>query len=503
MKGDKCYMRKEEEQGVLYDMRLAKSNHAALICYLITVTLLSVAYLIEVFKGSKTISYLMMLLLLGYVPSLLAVLFYKKNPTHFMVKHIIPFGYAAFYMAIIFTTDNVLAFVYVIPMLIAITVYNDVRYTLKIGLAVLIVNIIHIYVFYHEGGFEPVEIASAEIQIAAVGVIVAFLCYTAKVSFGMSQSEVDRAEEARKGSEELLGRILRVSSEMTQVIDVVNNRITMLGESIQNTRGAMEEVNGGTSNTAEAVQRQLAETDVIADRVGQVKETSGQIAENMGQTQEAIEAGNGHIGHLVEQVTRTEQTNREVAKELGQLKDYMQQMFSITEMIDQITSQTSLLSLNASIEAARAGEAGRGFAVVASEISGLAAQTKDATVKIEDLIHNVSNEIGTVVDIVEEMIHQVKTQNDAVGETAKSFEKISANAENIERNSRGLTHAVLELDEANQAISESIQTISAISEEVAAHSNTTYTACVDNEKIIEELIQKAERLTGLAEQLNA
>ena len=57
-------------------------------------------------------------------------------------------------------------------------------------------------------------------------------------------------------------------------------------------------------------------------------------------------------------------------------------MQSITQLINDVASQTSLLALNASIEAARAGEAGKGFAVVASEISNLAAKTKEATVNI-------------------------------------------------------------------------------------------------------------------------
>lgn len=493
----------ETGQEFVHNSRLAKSNKAALTCYLITVTVLCVAYFLEVVKGSKTVSYWVMLLLLGYIPSLLAVAFYRKNPTHFMVKHLVPFGYAVFYMAIIFSTDNVLAFVYVAPMLIAITVYNDLKYNLEIGVAVVIVNIIHVITFYGEDGFAPVEIASAEIQIAAMIIIVAFLCYTAKVSDNMSQKEIERAENEKTRSEELLARILRISSEMTVEIELVADRITTLGESIQNTRGAMEEVNGGTNDTAEAVQRQLTQTDVISERVGQVKDTSNQIADNMTETQDAIETGNGHIGYLVKQVAQTEQTNVQVAEELEQLKDYMEQMFTIIEMINQITSQTSLLSLNASIEAARAGEAGRGFAVVASEISGLASQTKEATVKIENLIQNVSDEIGKVVGMIESMIKQVKEQNNAVGETARSFQRISSNAANIERNSKGLSHAVDSLEEANQVISGSIQTISAISEEVAAHTNTTYNACVENEKVIEELIEKAASLTNLAEQLNA
>ena len=60
-----------------------------------------------------------------------------------------------------------------------------------------------------------------------------------------------------------------------------------------------------------------------------------------------------------------------------------------------------------------------------------------------------------------------------------------------------------DLEEANRAISDSIQTISAISEEVTSHTNATYDSCMENEKIIRQLIEMADNLTKMAEQLQA
>ena len=88
-------------------------------------------------------------------------------------------------------------------------------------------------------------------------------------------------------------------------------------------------------------------------------------------------------------------------------------------------------------------------------------------------------------------------------QTARHFEKISTNAEDIQNNSNGLTHAIEDLEEANRAISDSIQTISAISEEVSSHTNATYDSCMENEKIIRQLIEMADNLTKMAEQLQA
>ncbi len=68
----------------------------------------------------------------------------------------------------------------------------------------------------------------------------------------------------------------------------------------------------------------------------------------------------------------------------------------------EISSQTSLLALNASIEAARAGEAGKGFAVVATEIGSLADQTSKAIADIEDIVKEVNNAVSNMSNCLEE-----------------------------------------------------------------------------------------------------
>lgn len=494
---------KDENQEDIEACRLAKANKAVINCHLITVTVLTLAYCLEVFKGAKTAPYLCMLALLGYAPAVTEFFLYRKNQTHFMIKYLVPFGYAAMYMAILFTTDNVLAFVYALPMLIAVTVYNDFRYCAKIGAAVVLVNAAHVVYFYGKDGFEPAEISSAEIQIAVLIIVVLFSCYTASVSNQMSRVEIRRAEEEKERSGRLLEKTLQTSAGMTKVIDAVSGEMAALLESVQGTRTAMDELAGGTQDTADAVQRQMEQTEEITERIGQVEEAAGQIAGSMEKAREAIGAGTGRMEYLVGQVARTEQMSGRMAQELSQLKEDVAQMGSILEMIRGITSQTSLLSLNASIEAARAGEAGRGFSVVASEISGLASQTQDATVNIEKRIQDVSVEIGKVVQIIEEMIGMIGKQNEAVGKTAQSFEEISAHTGAIGSYSGGLLQAVEGLSTANRLITDNVQTVSAVSEEVAAHTNSTYESCVENEKTIGRLTEQADILTGLAKRLNA
>ena len=172
-----------------------------------------------------------------------------------------------------------------------------------------------------------------------------------------------------------------------------------------------------------------------------------------------------------------------------------EKMNSIIEMITGITNQTSLLSLNASIEAARAGDAGRGFAVVAGEISTLANQTKSATVNITELIQNINAELKEVSAAVDMVTESNRSHAVTAKEVLESFEKIAGMTEGIGQQTSAMRNTVTDLETANAGIVESIQTISAITEEVSAHSSETYDACEVNSSMVSEV-------TGIVENLN-
>lgn len=172
-------------------------------------------------------------------------------------------------------------------------------------------------------------------------------------------------------------------------------------------------------------------------------------------------------------------------------------MNSIIVLISDITSQTSLLSLNASIEAARAGDAGRGFAVVAGEISHMASQTSVATDHITEIINNFSNTITEVVRVINHMIDGINGEKDSTANTAKVFGQIKANSSSVHEQLDGLADNILKLKNANDAISDSIQTISAVSEEVSAHSSETLDQENKNSEILKRIDTKMNELMAL------
>ena len=214
----------------------------------------------------------------------------------------------------------------------------------------------------------------------------------------------------------------------------------------------------------------------------------------MEQTLQTLEGGNKDVRALVEMVDASVQNGADVAEKLGTLDKYMEEMHSIVELIGGITSQTSLLALNASIEAARAGDAGKGFAVVASEITGMASQTKEATVKITELIQNVTSAINEVVTVIQQMIDGINQEKESAKNTANSFSSIQENTLSIQSGIQNLTVSTSELKDANQVISDSVQTLSAISEELTAHAHETLEAENKNTDILDTIASKMQEL---------
>lgn len=483
------------------DYELARENTVAMNCHFLVCGIISIAYFVEFLKGDGTLLYVLATIILAMGPVVGEIICYKKQHDTKMIKHFVGIGYAILYTFVMFTTNNHFTFVYVIPMLIAITVYNDFKYSLPIEVGVVIVNVIQLALFFKRGIYTKADMASVEIQFFVIVLICGIQLYVSIVAEKLNQKKLAELKAEHEKIEELLTRIMDTSDKMTQQITESAQKTASLGESMQAMKESMEEVNSGSNDTAEAVQSQLNQTEEIQAMVEQVEKGTENIIDSMNQNKEAIAQGNANVGILVKQAEETVESGKKVTEELSQLDTYMSQMNSILDIINSITSQTSLLALNASIEAARAGEAGRGFAVVASEISQMAQQTKDSTVQISQLIENVSNAIQMVVEVSGSMISMIESQNETTEKTAESFTVIEKNSDNVYGQSNELAAYVTKLADANKKIIDSISTISAISEEVAAHASDTLSATESNNVIVEELAALSGQLETLAQEL--
>ena len=310
-------------------------------------------------------------------------------------------------------------------------------------------------------------------------------------------------DEAGQKTNRMLDEITRISGRLAEGVAVVSDKMTMLSASSEETLASMNEVQSGTQETANSVQTQMIKTEEIQTQIVKVSDASKNISDNAEDTLKAINEGKENINKLIKQVEISQEAGTGAVKEVEELKNSTDKMESIVQMIQSVASQTSMLALNASIEAARAGDAGRGFAVVASSISDLALQTKNATEEISELIGNVTGEMEEVATTIMSLVESNNVQNESAQLTADSFEKIIENARLISTDSESLSGAVDNLELANKKIVDSIQTISAITEEVTAHSQTTLEATGQNQSVVEDVHLLVTEMKENADKLKA
>lgn len=472
----------------------ATVNQQATIMFTLVTCALFIAYLVKFIGGDRTLGQFALLALTDLGPMIATWVMYKLNPESTTIKHIMGIGYGVFYAVCCFTSTNQLVFAYAIPMVLVVTMFNDNKFSTTIAAGVAVVSMAHGIWFASTLGFTPEAIENLEIEAIVMILICVFSVLCNRVTTSMNESKVKSINDASERTNKMLDRVLQVSEEMVDGVNTVSDRMSQLSASSAETLDNMQEVQVGTTESAESIQNQLYKTEEIQTQIDKVSTTSESIKNNVTVTVDACHEGRDNIAKLMKQAGISEQAGAEVMKEVEALKGSTVQMESIVELIKSVASQTSLLALNASIEAARAGEAGRGFAVVATEISNLAGQTQSATGNISELIEGISTTMNDVVTSISSLVESNKIQNESASITNGSFEKIVESIREIRDNSGELGEIVTKLADANHEIVESIQNISAITEEVSAHSTTTCEATKDNEQIVEDVQKIVEHL---------
>ena len=483
---------------------IKRSNISILLGYGLMNFILVICYLLEVLKGSRTISYYIIFCILALLPFLVTVAEYKHNPESEKIKIMLPIGFGIFYCFIIFTTFSPVAYVYSLLIAALLICYGSPRLSALYMSATFLANIVQIVYGFFTNHYTSNDLPNIEIRVASYLLFSLYLIMSANNINTSNDKKLKTMEQDKEQISNMMNQLMAASKQLATSIGIVSEKMNILEASTDHTMASMQEVTQGTTDTAESIQLQLEKTNQIQNTIEQVKNRSSVMTEALEDTRAELNSSRENIDTLIDRTKISNDANENVSKELEELNTYTVQMHSIIELIDNITTQTSLLALNASIEAARAGEAGRGFSVVASEISNLATQTQDATVDITTLIENISKELEEVIRVIAQMIENAKEQNKAASNTAKSFSAIADKTTMVYEEAAQMKSIVAELTNANNIIASGIETISAATEEVTAHSNETYEITSENTKttaeigrIIEELDQMTKDLTTL------
>ena len=309
-------------------------------------------------------------------------------------------------------------------------------------------------------------------------------------------------------SQDEIGRLAATFNTMTSVVfrgmqfelAKTNRMVTNIKGAIQQLSSSGSEImaisaqqSAGATQQASAVQQAMTTAEEIAVTARQVAQNAIQVE---AQAENANTAGNSSsiaVENALQGMGTLKVQIMTVAEAMVGLGQNSQQIGGIVNIIDEISAQTNLLSLNAAIEAAGAGEAGKRFSIVANEVKRLAERTAEATKQIKTLIEQIQRATNTTIILTEEGTKGVDAANLLVARVADELQEILGLIKETTSAAREIKYSTQQQTSASEELASTIVEVRDVAAQVASSAQETSQAIV-------ELTSLAERLKEMMEE---
>ena len=288
---------------------------------------------------------------------------------------------------------------------------------------------------------------------------------------------------------ELISEMHEDSKLLTGSYNELNTIVSEGREGIDAVTQTVADFAKGATEQAEDAQKAAMNMGSLANEINLSVKSAEHLRGYTSEVSENNTLGVKLISELDEKFKGTKEANASLNKNVGTLTVKSSSIVQITNTIQQIAEQTNLLALNAAIEAARAGEAGRGFAVVADEIRKLAEETSKSTLQIDQIINEILGEIGDTETNMKHANSAIEVSEGVLQKVQSAFEAIEKSMIDTIKQLDNITVSVQNVDQNKDKAIESIDGISAVTEENAAAAEEIY-ATMDTQADLMRSIQE-------------
>lgn len=321
-----------------------------------------------------------------------------------------------------------------------------------------------------------------------------------------SRNLADAMEQSGHAVGDIVGVVQQLAQSAYEQGEVMSHTVDAMGEMER----AIDGVARGAQEQAQSVGRVAESATQIGKAIEQVEESVRAVEQGALSTAENARRGAQAVSQTVESMQSIQQQVDVLAQRVEEMGQRSGQIVGVVELINDISSQTNLLALNAAIEAARAGEAGKGFAVVADEVRKLAERASSATGEIANLVKEIQNSINEALAAMREGSQGVVAGVEKARDSGQMLDQILQSAEAVSAQLRQVSAAVRQINTASAEMGSAMESVSAVveqntaaTEEMSAGSKEVSESLARAAQVSARNAQSIESVSAATEEMNA
>jgi methyl-accepting chemotaxis protein len=367
-----------------------------------------------------------------------------------------------------------------------------------------IIGIVRNLVVGHMPAGGALDVTDIIIQLAETEAYSVFLMLVTIVSKEINDKKLREIEEEQRRADEMLNKVVTAAMEIRNDADKGAQYMEALDLSTDNALEIFKDIASGNTSNAQSVEQQANMTNRITELIAKAETDTNSAVDMTDISIKQMVESRELLTKLKNKSLEIMNRNTKVLETIREFVDNTSRVKQITEGIIDISSQTNLLSLNASIESARAGEAGKGFAVVAEEIRKLADETKDLTGNIADIVGKLEANATEAKEVVENVVQDINSENEYIEETVNHFIEMESDMKELEEDMKNVLLSTKEVVNYNTDMVKHVEHMSAYTEELSASTEEALSINEENKDrtrntrdIINNLYKRTDELLNI------